>query len=506
MDIRVESRPFSRSKEDAVLVFATKGKDGKARLGSASVRSAGAGFAGALRLLEQRQAFAGAAGQTAVLHDRPGSRVETLVVAGVGDERKASLVALREAAAEGARAARDAGAKRVSVVLPESPAAISRADTAAEAVTEGVRLGLYVFEAYKSEKSKKAVESVTILAPRAKAAGARRGVAEGQILSDSVLLVRDLGNEPGNTATPTYLADRARSIAAAEGLQVRILERDDMKALGMGSLLGVAQGSAQPPKLIVLTHEPKTNRRVDTVAVVGKGLTFDSGGISIKPAEKMEDMKFDMCGGAAVLGVLQAVARLRLPLRVVGLVPASENLPGGNAYKPGDILKASNGVTIEVVNTDAEGRLILADALSYATGRMKPKPSAVVDMATLTGACVVALGGECAGLVSNDDRLAGRLFAAGEETGDALWRLPLKEGYRKQIQSVYADVKNSGGRSAGALTAAAFLEKFVAGTPWAHLDIAGTAWTEASKGTQSKGATGFGVRVVTRMLQAWSRR
>ena len=285
-----------------------------------------------------------------------------------------------------------------------------------------------------------------------------------------------------------------------------------MRSLGMGSLLGVAKGSEEPAKLIVLTYEPRGaqgrrrgRKAPDTVAVVGKGLTFDSGGISIKPAEKMEDMKFDMCGGAAVLGVMQAVARLRPAVRVVGLVPSSENMPDGAAYKPGDILKAMNGVTIEVVNTDAEGRLILADALAYATSKLRPKPSAIVDMATLTGACVVALGSACAGLVSNDDRLAARVFAAGEASGDPVWRLPLRDRHRDQIKSVYADIKNSGGREAGALTAAAFLEKFVAGVPWAHVDIAGMAWTDQSRGVLSKGATGFGVRLVVRMLQSWGR-
>jgi leucyl aminopeptidase len=334
----------------------------------------------------------------------------------------------------------------------------------------------------------------------------RRGVEEGSVLADSVLLVRDLGNEPGNVATPTFLAEKAKAIASAHGLKVQVLEEADMKALGMGALLGVAKGSEEPAKLIVLTYEPsRRGGRVPTVAVVGKGLTFDSGGISIKPAAQMEEMKFDMCGGAAVLGILQAVARLRVPLRVVGLVPASENLPDGASYKPGDVLRAMNGTTIEVVNTDAEGRLILADALAYATSRLRPRPDAVVDLATLTGACVVALGNARCGLVSNDDRLAERLERASEGSGDAVWRLPIEDAYRERIKSVYADIRNSAGREAGALTAAAFLERFVGGVPWAHLDIAGTAWTDQAKGVHSKGATGFGVRVVVRMLQAFGR-
>lgn len=499
MDIRVDSTPLARVRDRAVLAFVGKGEDA-----TAVAREAGTGFAAGYGLLSKRQAFTGAAGQTLVLHDRAKARVETLVLAGVGDRRRGGLEALRQAAGEAARAARDAGADRFSVAVPTVVGA--PADAAASAVVEGVRLGLYVFEAYKTEKSKKSVSAATLLVRRSDVAAARRGAERGGVLADAVLLVRDLGNEPGNTATPTYLAERAKSLAAETGLACQVLERADMKALGMGALLGVAQGSAEPPKLIVLTHEPaRATRRTRTVAVVGKGLTFDSGGISIKPSEKMEDMKFDMCGGAAVLGVMSAVARLRLPLRVVGLVPASENLPDAAAYKPGDILKAMNGVTIEVNNTDAEGRLILADALAYATTKLRPRPDAVVDMATLTGACVVALGSGAAGLVSNDDGVASRLEAAGKVSGDAVWRLPLKDAYRERIKSAYADIKNSAGRDAGALTAAAFLEKFVGRTPWAHLDIAGMAWTESSRGTMTKGATGFGVRLVTRMLADWGR-
>jgi len=496
MEFRVEAVSLSRVAAKAAILFVPKGADP-----AALVKDAGLGFVGAARTIAARATFTGAAGQVVTLHEKPGSRIETLVLAGTGDKGDPDV--LRTAAGEAIRAARDAGATTVAVVLPETRSAAATAET----VVEGVRLGLYVFETYKAEKAKRAVTAVTLLAPRAKLAAARAGAAEGEILADSVLLVRDLGNEPGNVCTPTFLAERALAIGKAYGLDVRVLERADMAALGMGSLLGVARGSAQPPKLIVMTWEPKGLKgRVETVAVVGKGLTFDSGGISLKPGEKMEDMKFDMCGGAATIGVLQAVARLRLPIRVVGLVPASENLPDADAFKPGDILTASNGTTIEIVNTDAEGRLILADALAYATSHLKPKPAAIIDMATLTGACVVALGSACAGLVSNDDRLAAKLSAAGDASGDPVWRLPLKERYREQIKSTYADIRNSAGREAGALTAAAFLERFVAGTPWAHLDIAGTAWTDTNKGTLSRGATGFGVRVVTRCLQAWSKK
>ena len=500
MDIRVDTTPLARVTDRAALLFVAKGADA-----AAEVRALGKEFASPFATLGARDVFTGAAGQSAVLHGEKGGRIETLVLVGLGEAKALDADVLRTAAADGARAARDAGADSLTVVLPAPAPGVLATAAATETIVEGVRLGLYVFETYKKEKTKKAVKKAAILVTKAEEAAAQKGLDEGSILADSVLLVRDLGNEPGNVATPAFLAATAQRIAETYKLALKVFERDEMAQMGMGSLLGVAQGSVQPPKLIMLTYEPTGTKRVDTIAVVGKGLTFDSGGISIKPAEKMEDMKFDMCGGAAVLGVMQAVARLKLPVRVVGLVPASENMPDAGAYKPGDILKASNGTTIEIVNTDAEGRLILADALAYATSKLEPRPKAVVDMATLTGACVVALGSACAGLVSNNEKLAKRLETAGEASGDHVWRLPLKERYREQIKSIYADVKNSGGREAGALTAAAFLEKFVGDVPWAHLDIAGTAWTDSGRGTLSRGGTGFGVRVIVRMLQAWGR-
>jgi leucyl aminopeptidase len=375
-----------------------------------------------------------------------------------------------------------------------------------ESVVVGALLGLYRFDAWKAERSPKAIDQLTLLVAAGDAAKAAKAADAGRIVGEAVCLARDLGNEPGNKATPSYLAEQARRIAEAEGLAIDVLEESDMERLGMGALLGVSRGSQEPAKLIVLTYEPKGPKgRRDTVALVGKGLTFDSGGISIKPGAKMEDMKFDMCGGAAVLASMQAAARLKVPVRVVGLVPSSENLPDGASYKPGDILRAMNGVTIEIRNTDAEGRLILADALSYATTKLKPRPKALIDLATLTGACVIALGDQCAGLVSSDDALAAKVAAAGDRSGDLAWRLPLKPGYRKQLESPYADISNLGVTAgAGALTAAAFLERFTGGLPWAHLDIAGVAWTEKQNGILRKGATGFGVRLLARLLRDWA--
>lgn len=499
MDISVCSTPLGRHGDDAVVLLLFAGDDDRR-----TVAAAGKVFAGSYAALGEAGTFTAAADEVCVLHAASSERIRILVVAGLGPIGKASPETLRRRASAGLRAARKGGARSVSVLVPSGPKAWLRADRAAQAVTEGAVTGLYRFEEHKTKKSKTDIDALTVLAPRGERARVEKGVAAGRAVGDGVCVARDLGNQPGNVATPTYLADTARRIADEQGLKLRIFEEEDMRRFGMGALLGVSQGSLEPAKLIVLTYEPGVRRKVDTVALVGKGLTFDSGGISIKPGAKMEDMKFDMCGGAAVLGTMQAVAQLRVPVRVVGLVPASENLPDGGAYKPGDILKAMNGVTIEVRNTDAEGRLILADALAYATSKMRPRPKAVLDLATLTGACVVALGDQFAGLVSNDDRLAARVVEAGETAGDPAWRLPLNEGYRKQVKSPYADVSNLGSPpGGGTITAAAFLEKFVGTVPWAHLDVAGVAWTDRTDGYLTKGGTGAGVRLLCKLLGDW---
>ncbi|MFQ5771006.1 MAG: leucyl aminopeptidase, partial [bacterium] len=327
----------------------------------------------------------------------------------------------------------------------------------------------------------------------------QKGIQWGKVVSEAANFTRDLQNHPGNWITPTRLAEIARETAKEGGLKCDVLVKEDMEELRMGALLGVAQGSVEPPKFIVLEHNSgKAN--IDTIVFVGKGITFDSGGISIKPSEKMEEMKFDMSGGAAVMGALKACAQLDIPLHVVGLIPATENLPGGHSMKPGDILRTSSGKTIEIINTDAEGRLILADALDYAK---RYQPRAVVDLATLTGACVVALGHYATGLFGKDSNLLSRLKQAGEKTGERLWELPLWEAYDEDIKSDYADVKNSAGRWGGAITAAAFLAKFADGYPWAHLDIAGTAWSDKELAYVPKGGTGLGVRLMLQFLRDW---
>jgi len=502
MELQVVATTLGRHHDGAVVLFASQGERITKR-----VASAGSGFRAGYATLVARGGFGGEAGQVRTLTAGKDDRFPTLILVGIGKARDLTSEALRHAAGSGVRAARELGASGVTLVPPSGRGPSFRAQATAEAVVEGALQALYRFDTYKAKPKKDGITSLTLLVEERDLGAARRGAREGRVLGEAVTFARQLGNEPGNTATPTFLAEQAAVLAEEHGLHLKVLEEEEMRRLGMGSLLGVSQGSAQPAKLIVLTYEPKkrAGKRPETVAIVGKGLTFDSGGVSIKPSAKMQDMKFDMCGGAAVLGAMKAIAGLQVGVRVVGLVPSSENMCDGAAYKPGDILRAMNGTTIEVRNTDAEGRLILADALAYATTKLRPRPKAVVDLATLTGACVVALGDQHGAVVSNRDDLAAQLLDASTASGDALWRMPINDGYRAQLDSPYADVSNLGTAGAGTLTAAAFLEKFTDDVPWAHLDIAGMAWTQKKSGFFSTGATGFGVRVIARFLQARGR-
>jgi leucyl aminopeptidase len=323
-----------------------------------------------------------------------------------------------------------------------------------------------------------------------------------EIVTKAVFFARDMVSAPGNEMTPTAMAGEARKIAARKNVKLRVLDERKLKKIGMNALLGVAKGSAEPARFIILEYSgaAKADR---PVALVGKGLTFDSGGISIKPAEKMEEMKSDMAGGAAVMGAIMAAADLKLPVNIVGLIPATENLPGGRAYKPGDILKSLSGKTIEIISTDAEGRLILADALTYAE---RFKPVAIIDLATLTGACVIALGDLAIGMLGTDKELKNKLRDAAEKTGERVWELPLWEDYHELIKSDVADFKNTGGRPGGAITAAAFLSKFIGKSPWVHLDIAGPAWLTKDRSYIPKGATGIGVRLLVQFLKDWQKK
>ena len=440
--------------------------------------------------------FEGKRGQSVVV---PGPAGKVVLALGTGAPGGDELEALRLAGAALVRgAARAPHAALYAGALPKGvdPAA------AGQALAEGAALAAYRYTTFKSDSngsSRPRLERVTVVgADPALAAGLERGA----VLASAVALARDLVNEPPGSLTPTRMADIASRLASRSGLEVEIYDGAAIDAERLGGLAGVARGSEEEPRLVRLEYTPRrAETAVPTVALVGKGITFDSGGLSLKTADGMMTMKTDMSGAAAVLATMSVLNRLSVPVRVLAFMPLTENMPGGRAIKPGDVLRARNGKTIEVLNTDAEGRLVLADALSLA---VEERPAAIVDLATLTGAVVVALGRRIAGMMGNDDELATRLETASARTGERLWRLPLPDDYRKDIDSEVADIKNIGGPgSAGTIIAGLFLREFVGEVPWAHLDIAGTARSDADDGYTTKGATGFGVRTLVELLSSY---
>jgi leucyl aminopeptidase len=453
---------------------------------------------GLLSAVLKSEKFEGKAGQISYFQTSGRLAAARVLVVGLGPRKEAGAEALRRGTAAALRRARDLGATSAAVFMPSDGVS---AEQRAQAIVEGAVLGTYRFDKYLKERSDKAIEAVSVVEPEARQrAAARQGVRLGEIWAASTCLTRDLVNEPANVVTPTYLARCAADIARAGRLRLKVLERAECARLGMGAYLGVAQGSEQPPKFIHLTYRPQGRPR-RRIAVIGKGITFDSGGLDLKTADGMVRMKDDMSGAAAVLGIFQALPRLRLPLEVHGIIAATENMPSGTAQRPGDIVRAMNGLSIEVGNTDAEGRLTLADALGYAAKVVKPDE--IVDLATLTGAIVMALGLGVSGLFATDEALASRMLAAAEAAGERTWRLPLHEEYKEGIKSDVADLNNvSSQRGGGAIVAALFMRDFTGGLPWAHLDIAGTAFTERELPLGPKGGTGVAVRTLLHYL--WS--
>ncbi|MFH1858326.1 MAG: leucyl aminopeptidase [Candidatus Omnitrophota bacterium] len=425
-----------------------------------------------------------------------------LFLVGLGKREKFKAEVLRQAAGSAGKALRNYRLEEGTLLVDSFSVAGLSPEAVVEILTEGVRLGAYVFDRYKTvrDEPKKALKKITLLSERLSSSRLEHSVTVAKIVTDSVVRVRDLISEPSNEVTPSRLASIAKAIGKNSGIRVTVLEDAAVRKMGMGGLAAVSQGSREGARFIIMEYQLQKKRR-PLFVFVGKGITFDTGGISIKPAQNMEHMKYDMSGAAAVIGTLEAASRLKLPFRLVGLIPTCENMPGGGAYKPGDILKALNGKTIEVVNTDAEGRLILADALSYAA---RYKPDGVIDVATLTGACIIALGHFAIGLLTNNPSLAKRIAQAGETSGERVWELPLWEEYSELIKSDVADVKNTGDGTAGTITGAAFLKEFVA-YPWVHLDIASRAWTEKDLPYVPKGATGIGVRLLINFLRSWKR-
>jgi leucyl aminopeptidase len=454
-------------------------------------------FGGQIAALLRTGDFKGREGQTYVLYPREaGNGPQRVMLVGLGKVATIDRERLRRAAGSAVKQAARLGIDRLATTLHRAPEGASvTTEDAARAVAEGLELGSYLFDEYKAPKegdaSKRLARAELIETTEDLFDAVVRGAKAGSIIGRATNFARTLGNLPGNVATPDYLARRGREIGDRLGMKVTILGPEEMAAENMGALLAVARGTEEEPRLIVLEHRRGPADQKPLV-LVGKGLTFDSGGISIKPAAGMEEMKFDMCGGAAVLAAMQAIGELEIPINVVGIVPSSENLISGQAMKPGDIIRSRKGTTIEVVNTDAEGRLILADALSYAS---RFEPAAIVDCATLTGACVVALGHQATAGLTNNDALLQEIRDAGDRVGERVWQLPMFDEYRDQIKSEYADIKNSGGRPAGTITAAWFLREFVGDTPWVHLDIAGTAYGDGKLPYHSKGSTGTPTRL-----------
>ena len=496
MEIRVQAGAIQEVAAEMIVVNLFQGVTGPGGATGAVDKALG----GAIRELIQAGDFRGKAEQAAVLYTRGAIPAKRVLLVGLGEQNKFGLDVARRVAGTVARKAVELRVTQYhSIVHGAGVGGLDPAD-AAQALVEGTILGSYTFTEHKTDISEQEprLEALTLVELDPLTVPAHeRGATVGKAIAEAVCFVRDLVNQPANYLTPTLLAEAAEEMASEMGLSYQVLEEAQMAELGMGALLGVAQGSAEPAKLIILEHNAG-RPELDTYVIVGKGITFDSGGISLKPSEGMEAMKDDMSGAAITLGVLRAAAALQLPLHLVGLAPATENLPDGRAYKPGDVLKSMSGQTIEVISTDAEGRLILADALSYAR---RYQPKGVVDLATLTGACVVALGHIASGLMGNNPELNRALIQASAETGEKIWELPLYEEYAEQIKSDVADIKNAGGRPAGAITAGLFLSGFASSYPWAHLDIAGTAWADTTKGYLPKGATGHGLRLLVQWLR-----
>ena len=453
---------------------------------------------GAITQLIASGEIKGKSGELTLVHSLGKIPAKRVIVAGLGKQAQFNVDSMRRVSAEACRFARSKAAKRVASIVHGGGVGGIETEKAAQAITEGAILGLYRFRKHMSKEPENGdvQEFLIIERDEARLAQLEKGRDVGRVTAESVTFARDMINEPANFMTPSVMADIARKLADECGLELTVLERAQMKELGMGGLLGVSQGSHQAPKFIVLSYKGDPGSQ-KTVGLVGKGITFDSGGISLKPAEDMGDMKGDMAGGATVMATIRAVGKLKPKINVTAVIPATENLPGGSALKPGDVITAMNGKTIEIISTDAEGRLILADALSYA---VKNGLSPVVDVATLTGAVRVALGDITVGAFGNNEEFSKKVMAAAGEAGERMWQMPMFEEYKEQYKSDVADVKNTGGRYGGAITAAQFVGEFVGDTPWVHLDIAGTSLLSKEKGHVVKGATGVTVRTLINLV------
>jgi leucyl aminopeptidase len=494
MDIKVKIGGISKTKADAILLSVFEGVE---KL-SGDLVSVDKALDGEVTKLIKQGEIKGKLGEVTIIHSLGKIPDDRVVIVGLGKSKELTQDKIRIAVADTCRVLRKKGAKHIATTLVGVGANSITPQTSAQAITEGAILGLYTFNRHITKKSEQGeIEWLVIIDQNSGNKEAiLRGANDGKILAEATNLARDMVNEPSNYMTPTKMAEEAKKIADKYGLEIEVLEREQMKELGMGALRGVAQGSQQPPKFIVLKYQGNNAKTID-IALVGKGITFDSGGISLKPSENMGDMKGDMAGGASVIAAMSAIAQFKPKVNVMAIVAATENLPSGTALKPADVLTAMNGKTIEIESTDAEGRLTLADALGFAN---KQGAKHIVDIATLTGACVVALGDVTTGAFTNNQELVDKVIAAGAEVGDKMWQMPMFEEYKEQNKSEVADLKNTGGRKAGAITAALFVGEFAEQTPWVHLDIAGTSLLDKPKGYYGKGATGVPTRTLIKLV------
>jgi leucyl aminopeptidase len=481
MEIRLEPKKLEEVDSDALVIIGLEGTPPEAPA------------ADQIKDLYDSGEFSGKALEIAILHRPAGLKAKRLVLAGGGKRDRFDPAELRKLTGATVRSLKSKGIHTIALALDEP----IRSDDFVASAVEGAVLADLENDRYKTDpkKNEKHVDSFSVLG------GSQAAVDRGRILAEAQNFTRDIANEPENVLTPMLLADRAKQMASEFGLECEVLDQDRMRQLGMGALLGVAQGSAEPPALIVIRYQPASpSSSKDHLGLVGKGVTFDTGGISIKPSDGMEKMRYDMAGGAAVLGAMRAIAQIKPSIPVTALVPAVENMPGSKAQRPGDIVKSLSGKTIEVLNTDAEGRLILVDALTYA---QRLGCTHLVDAATLTGAIVVALGSINIGAFTNNEAFLQKLLTAARAEGEKTWQLPMDEEYKELLKSNFADLHNIGGRSGGSISAAWFIRDFVDETPWIHLDIAGTAWLDDAKPYMAKGATGVGLRTFVRLAETW---
>jgi len=491
LEIKVIVGDIAQIEADAIVVNLFEGVE---QTGGATA-AVDKALDGAISSLISRGEIKGKFGEVSIVHTFGKLPAGIVAIAGLGKRQDFNVDKIRGVAGEFCRALRKLNCHKIATILHGAGIGSIELEASTEAIAEGALLGLYSFTKYKKPEYEDIEEMLIVVREKEKVPILESALGKGKVIAEATNLARDMVNEPANYMTPSQMAEVAKGIASKYNLEFKVFDREDMEAMGMGALLGVAKGSNQPPKLITLAYKGDEHSE-KAFGFLGKGITFDSGGISIKASEGMDEMKDDMAGAAAAMTAVGAIAQLKPKINVTAVIPATENLPSGTALKPGDVLKAMNGKTIEVISTDAEGRLILADALSYA---VKQGLSPLIDLATLTGACRVALGTLYSGLFGNDQDLVNKVLKATERTGERMWQMPMPEEYKEQNKSEIANVKNTGNRHGGAITAALFLAEFVANIPWVHIDIAGTAFSAKESGYIVKGATGVGVRTLVEL-------